>query len=465
VKPAFSAACLLLALLSRPAAAQDVDALLTEADADSWRARWGAVSRLARLPKGDHVFKVRGALRRDPRPKVREAIAWACSMDPDLGVAILLGRALGDDPDPRVRRAAARALVHFKNRRAVSALVAALAKEKDVRTRLQIVSTLRAITPAPCLLDSGAWTAWWRKNEGDPRFVPADEARRSGEYEGLVLETKTVAVVRPRGDKKTKPPPHFLVLPNFGWSTEMFGPYLLPLRERAAISWVSLPSVQKLTGRSGYGQDIGKYPVGRLVRALDKFRASLKLDRFVILAPGATGWIAMRYAQAYPERCAGLVLIDTALDRAAYATALRRGARRGDAGERWTAKTLTHENNAPFNRKTLDRMHAYGLERGFHDRSELEIGALFTHAREPQGFASVPDIKWSKRARLDTPTIFFYSGRSAFSGYGEAERIRKHFPRALVAPLGDAKAMPWIEENEKFHAVIADWLKRYELAD
>jgi pimeloyl-ACP methyl ester carboxylesterase len=458
-------ALLLLALLTAPAAAQDVDALLAEAAADGWRKRWAAVNRLARLPKGDHVFRIRGALRRDARPRVREAIAWACSLDPDLGVAILLGRALKEDADPRVRRAAARALARFKNRRAVSALVEALAKETDARTRLHIVEALRAITPAPCLLDAEAWAAWWKKNAGDPRFVPADEAARSGEYEGLVLETKTVAVVRPKGKDGGKPPPHFLVLPNFGWSTEMFGPYLLPLRERCAISWVSLPSVQKLTGRSGYGGDIGKYPVGRLVKALDRFRASLKLERFVILAPGATGWIAMRYAQAYPKRCAGLVLVDTLLDRDAYAAALRRGMRRGDAGERWTAKTLTHENNAPFNRTTLDRMHAYGLERGFHDSSDLEIGALYAHAREPQGFASVPDIKWGKRARLDVPTIFFYSGRSAFSGYGDAERIRKHFPRALVAPIDGAKALPWIEENEQFHAVITQWLKRHELTE
>lgn len=459
-------ALLAILLLAGLAGAQgSLDELLGKADADDWQTRWSAVRGLARLPAGDHVFKLRSLLRRDERPRVRAAIAWACLLDKDLGLAILLGKALTEDPDPRVRRAAARALVHFKSRRSVAALIAALAKETDARARLHIVETLRSLTPAPCLLDAAAWRAWWAKHKGDPRFVPADQERKKADYDGIVLETKTVAVVRPKGDKAKREPPHVLVLPGFGWSTEMFGPYLLPLRERADISWVSLPSVQQLTGASGYGQDIAKYPVGRLVRSLDKFRRSLKLERFVILAPGASGWIAMRYAQAYPTHCAGLILFDTALDKKAYAAALQRAAARGTAGEKFTARTLLHQNSVPFNRATLDKIHRLGVERGFFDRSDLEIAELYHFAREPQGFASVPDINWSKRARLNVPALFLYSGHSAFAGQADAMRISKHFPKSLVAPIKEIRAMPWVEKNDQVHRVIADWLRRYELVD
>jgi len=454
-----------LAFLVAGATAQDsLEPLLEQANSDHWRTRWAAVRRMAGMP--DQVFKLRSLLRRDPRPRVREAIAWACLLDKNLGLSILLGRAAKQDRDPAVRRAAARALIHFKNRRAVSALVEALAKETDARTRCVIANTLRGLTPGPCLLDAEAWRSWWEKHAGDPRFVPADEAAtEKKEYEGIVLETRTVAPVRRKGDRPRRPPPHVLVLPGFGWSTSMYGPYLLPLREHAAISWVSLPSVQRLTGRSGYGDDIPKYPVARLVRSLDKFRQSLKLDRFVILAPGASGWIGMRYAQTYPKHCAGLILIDTALDKKAYVAALRRAAARGTAGEKFTAKTLMHQNSVPFNRRTLDELHRLGLERGFSDRADLEIAQLFEFAREAQGFATVPDIAWSKRARLDVPALFLYSGHSGFAGQADAERISKHFPRSLVAPIKEVRAMPYVEKNELFHAVIADWLRRYGLTD
>ncbi len=454
----------LLLLLATTTAADSVDDLLDKADGDSWAERWAAVQGLVRMPVGDHYFKLRAALLRDPRPRVREAIAWACSLDADLAPSALLGIVVKKDAVPAVRRAAARALGLHRDRRAVSALIEALAGETDTRTRLHIIDSLRALTPAPCLMDPAAWSAWWKEHAHDPRFAPADEAAKKGEYEGIVLETKTVAAVRKKG-KQLRPPPHMLVLPGFGYSTAIYGPYLLPLRRLAAMTWVSLPGVQKLTGRSGYGSDIGNYPVERLVKALDAFRASLKLSRFVLLAPGAGGWIAMRYAQRYPERCAGLILIDTALDKKAYIAALQRGAARGTKGERYTAKTLMRQNNVPFSRGTLDYIHRLGIERGFSDRADLEIGHFFHRAREPQGFASVPEIKWRKRARLDVPTIFFYSASSAFSRHMDANRIQKHFPRSLVAPLKNARGLPWVEENKKLHAVVADWLKRFDLID
>jgi pimeloyl-ACP methyl ester carboxylesterase len=453
--------CLLL--LAAKAPAEGLDTLLSEADAPGWEARWGAVQGLCRLAGTEEVFKVRVALLRDERPKAREAVAWACLLEPDLGNASVLALALKDET-PAVRRAAARALGRHPDRRAVGALVEALGRETDRRTTLQIVDTLRALTPAPCLLDPAEWSDWWRKNEGDPRFAPADEEAKQGEYEGVKLETRTVAPVKKKGAALPPKPPHILVLPAFGFTTAAFGPYLLPLRERAFITWVRLPDVQELTGRSGYGADLPEYPVDRLVRALDAFRASLGIERFLVLANGASGWIALRYAVLHPDRCGGLVLIDTALDKQAYADALRRGAATGDANEKFVARTLLRETGARFDERLLARLHAIGLAQGFHDPGDLEIAWLFHRARDPQGFATVPEISWSRHRKLDVPALFLSSASSPFSGHADAERIQRIFPRSMVAPIRETRAMPFVEENAKFHEVIAAFLARYGLA-
>ncbi|MCK6460405.1 MAG: alpha/beta hydrolase [Planctomycetes bacterium] len=454
--------CLLLLAAKAPAEAT-LDALLAEADAPGWEARWEAVEGLCRLAGTEEVFRARAALLRDERPRAREAIAWACLLEPDLGNATVLGLALRDGT-PSVRRAAARALVRHPDRRAVGALVEALGKEKDRRTMLQIVETLRALTPAPCLLDADAWSEWWKKNEGDPRFAPADEEAKQGEYEGVKLETRTVAAVPAKGKASPPEPPHILVLPAFGFTTAAFGPYLLPLRERAAITWVRLPGVQELTGRSGYGDDLPEYPVDRLVRALDAFRASLGIERFVVLANGASGWIALRYAVLHPDRCSGLVLIDTALDKRAYAEALRRGAAAGDADERFVARTLLRETGARFDEGLLARLHAIGLAQGYLDPADLEIAWLFHRARDPQGFATVPEISWSRHRKLDVPALFLSSASSPFSGHVDAERIQGIFPRSMVAPVRETRAMPFVEENAKFHEIVAAFLARFGLA-
>lgn len=459
-----AAALLAPLLLAAVAAAQDLETILEKAaNADRWQGRWAAIVQLSHLPQDDQVFRLRLRLRTDPRPSVREAIAWACLHQPDLANATLLGLALKKDPDAAVRRAAARALVRFKDRRAVAALVEALAEEPDRRTRLQIVDTLRSLTPAPCLLDPACWAEWWSEHEEDPRFQPADEEPRRGTYEGVVLETRTVAAVRPqKGDKRT-PPPHILVLPTFGMTAAEYGAYLLPLRAKAALTWARLPSVQELTGKSGYGEDVPVYPVDRLVTALDLFRTTLGIDRFVILAQGASGWIAMRYAVLHPRRVAGLILIDTALDRQAYGEALRRGSAKGDARERFTADTLLHRNNVPLNAVTLDRLQVYSLEAAFRSRADMEIAQLYHRARAPQGFATVPDIAWSRHARVEVPALFLYSAQSIFSGHCDAERIQRHFPNAMVAPIREARAKPYIEANEKFHAIVDTFLARFHI--
>ncbi|HEX5137579.1 MAG TPA: alpha/beta fold hydrolase [Planctomycetota bacterium] len=455
-------ACLLLLPAARAAADDPLEALLAAADSPGWQARWEAVQGLSRLAGSEEVFKTRAALLRDARPRAREAVAWASVLEPDLGNATVLALALGD-PSAPVRRAAARALGHFPDRRAVEALIDALGKETDRRTTLQIVETLRSLTPAPCLLDPDDWREWWNRNKGDPRFAPADAEPKQGEYEGVKLETRTVAPVPGKKGAASRKPPHVLVLPAFGFTTAAFGPYLLPLRERAAISWVRLPGVQELTGRSGFGDDLPEYPVDRLVHALDAFRASLGIERFLVLANGASGWIALRYAVLHPDRCGGLILVDTPLDKQAYADALRRGAAAGDANEKFVARTLLRETSARFDEALLTRLHAIGLAEGFVDPGDLEIAWLFHRARDPQGFATVPDISWSRHKRIDVPALFLSSASSPFSGHADAERIQRLFPRSMVAPIRETRAMPYVEENAKFHEVVAAFLERFGL--
>ncbi len=461
--------CLFALLLAfgpgTPAFGQDgLAPLLQQADEDDWNTRWFAARRLAKVT-GEDVFKLRGLMRTHKSANIRSAIAWACWFNPDLGSALILGIVLKRDRDPAVRRACARALVHHRDRRAVAALVRALQTETDRRTKLHIVQTLHALTTAPCLLDAGAWTAWWNKHKGDPRFRPADEPPSKAEYEGIVLETRTVAALPSKGKKNKNRRPHFLVLPQFGWKPEAFGPYLLPLREHAAISWVQLPTVQRLTGRSGFHDDIPAYPVARLVRSLDRFREKLGVERFVILADGASGWIAMRYALFRPKRVAALILIDTALDKQAYATSLQRAAARGNRAERFAANTLMGRNSAKLSPATLDKLHRGGVGRGALEASDLEVAWLFHKGREPQGFASVPDISWSRHRTLDVPSLFMYSAASAFSGHREAGRIGRHFPRSLVAPIAEAAGMPYMEHNQKFTEVVTAFLRRYALIE
>jgi hypothetical protein len=210
---------ILILLLAGPLLAGPpwLDEICEQADGSHWSGRWTAVRALAGRAQGEDLFAIRPLLLRDGRARVRGAVAWAAVLEPGVANSTLLGIALRKDRDPAVRYAAAYALLHHRDRRAVDALIDALATERDRRVRLRIAATLRALTPGPCLLEPGAWKAWWAKHHEDAGFQPADEGPRRKEYEGVVLETRTVAAV-PAADGARIAPREVLVLPPFGFT-------------------------------------------------------------------------------------------------------------------------------------------------------------------------------------------------------------------------------------------------------
>lgn len=64
-------------------------------------------------------------------------------------------------------------------------------------------------------------------------------------------------------------------------------------------------------GLTGPNPD-GDYSVDAFVRMLDRVRARLGIDRFVLAGNSMGGGIALRYAMAHPGRVRGLILVDAA---------------------------------------------------------------------------------------------------------------------------------------------------------
>jgi hypothetical protein len=75
----------------------------------------------------------------------------------------------------------------------------------------------------------------------------------------------------------------------------------------------------------------------------------------------------------------------------------------------------------------------------------------------------VPEISWSRHRKVEVPALFVSSASSPFSGHVDAQRIQLIFPRSMVAPIRETRAMPYVEENAKFHEVVAAFLQRFGL--
>jgi len=286
---------------------------------------------------------------------------------------------------------------------------------------------------------------WKRQAKLAPKVRPF----RRRQYGGLVIETRTVA--RPGAQ-------HVLILPQLGATAGTFSPHLLPLLEHASVTWVRLPKVQAITGRTGMYTDVAVFPVDPLVAALEAFRKEQKISRFVVLGEYAAGWIAMRFAQRHRRSCAGLILIDTPLDKPAFVGSLLHAAKRGTPGEKWTARLLMSPNAILLSPANADRIHARELASGYADAADLEIGWNFFRADQPGGFSEVPDIAWKEDQQLDLPALFIYSAASPFSGHRHAARIRQHFPQAMLVPFRKVRAMPYVKECAAFQKAVTSFL-------
>jgi pimeloyl-ACP methyl ester carboxylesterase len=396
--------------------------------------------------------------------RVREGMAFAFALEPVKGDAEALSDALSDD-DWEVRRGAAIALAEIVSKESLKALIGALRKEKDPRVSVRIADTLRRVTGRDLGRDGDAWLAWWEKHK-DEILKGTEEELKRRDFGGVKLETVTVATKRTLPGEKA--PLEIFVLAPLGWSHDVFRPWLDELSRFGRVTYVKLPRIDDLTGSSGYGESAPTYPVSKLVKALEELRKELYGKRkgknqVVIFAEGAAGWIAERYAISYRKRTAGLVILNGWIDAESYVKAIARMARSPRGSERWAALTLMNQTKDPHDRATYRRISRVLLTTRLADRADLSAWLLWSRAQDPQGFVTVPQIKLGDRFRLEIPTVFFFGANDRRSGFLDAERIRTHFPKNVIAVMGKSRGFPFADEYEKFYDVLDRFFEYYGL--
>lgn len=390
---------------------------------------------------------------------VREGIALAFALSPEQGDAEALVEALAD-PDWRVRRAASIALREIVSKESLEALIATLGKESDPRVAANIAHTLRSVTGQNFGRDAKKWADWWKRNKDTAALEGLEEEVKRRKLGKIPLETITVP---PRTTPTGKPLLDIFVLAPLGWTHNVYRPYLDELTKYARVTYVRLPRMEDLTGQSGYGGAAPTYPVGGLVKALEELRVELGKNRVVILAEGATGWIAERYAIQYKKRTAAVIILNGFIDVRSYAMALGRLSRSPNPAERWVAATLTNQNDVEHNEAAHRQIARVMLTAKLMDSRDSNAYLLWTRARDPQGFVTVPDLRFNPRAKIETPILFFFGGAHRLSGFGEAELIRRHFPNNVIAVMHESRGFPYISEYAEFYRIIEGFLDYHGL--
>ncbi len=327
-----------------PANPRSLPELMDVLTANHWMVRGRAMEALSEIPAGPLRAEMRLHLITHEKLWVREGIAYAMALDAQEGDADALVGAM-DDTEWRVRRTIARALGEIVSRDGAARLVRALEEEDDLRVVIWVRKSLRGIAGTDMGRDPAAWRAWFERHKDRPEWKKKGEEVKRRDFDGIPLETVTIeAPPTSEADRKRRAKlPDLFVLAPFGYDHGWFRPYLDEAAQFLRIHYVKLPTVEELTGKSGYGRDLPRYPVNRLAKALNALRKRMGREKIVILGAGAVGWIAETFALKYPKHTAGLVLVNGWLDSQSYGRALTRLSARGTPAERWVADLLLHK--------------------------------------------------------------------------------------------------------------------------
>jgi proline iminopeptidase len=189
----------------------------------------------------------------------------------------------------------------------------------------------------------------------------------------------------------------------------------------------------------------------------------LALDRFVVLGHSYGAFVAQELALRHPDRLAGMVLVS--------ATPGQLGAAEVE-DEHGVGPPMPPEvlalisgppptDDAEMAAAMKDLLPAYFHRPDVLDLEALEDGTVFRAAAMVRGFEVL--ASWSSVDRLATiavPTLVLAGRHDVFTAWPQAHRIGSRIPGADVMVFEESGHFPWLEEPDRFFALVGEWVGR-----
>jgi len=222
------------------------------------------------------------------------------------------------------------------------------------------------------------------------------------------------------------------------------------------------------TGASDRPADPGAYHLDDYVSDLEELRQHLGLERMLLLGYSHGGFVAQAYASAYPGRVRRLVLASTAARFGPEQEAATKAAKEKRSGEAWyldAAAAADDESELGTDEQVRDSVFRampfyfsrFGsAEQGYLDtiRSETINGdALRVFGEE------IPTLDLRTRLQnISVPTLVITGEEDFICGPVCAADMSAAIPGAHEVIVGDSGHMVFVEQAQRFHDEVADFL-------
>jgi pimeloyl-ACP methyl ester carboxylesterase len=421
-----------------------------------------AAKQLGKIRSGD-IRKKMLAYAEDRDKRVREGILTALwwNRDPKLDPPVIL-KAL-KDPAWEVRRMACWAAGRQRVREAVDPMVAMIHQvgrdgrivqkgETNPRVMSVLLFNLEEITGKNFFSDVEQWKQYWEVNRD--KELPPVHRFDVGQFGDVKLETNDTFARRGSG-------PLVLALPSTQQRTTYYMPYF---NQWLFVKWlfINLPPITSFPDvqYNDHGDPI--YPVDILVDAFEETRKKQNQEKIAILAQGFTCWVAAKYAQKYPDRVSGLILLNPYASSETYSKRIDEAKRSGHPDDEFWAKVSSYEIKA----KTRAEGEQYGWfvhSTYVKDTSDIELGILREIWRDPNGSGiAIPefDIRGEEKSR--TPVMMFFSQKNnKLTGYDDINKLKRYYPKNITVKLKKSSRLPFMEEPAKFEEALRVFVDKY----
>lgn len=241
-----------------------------------------------------------------------------------------------------------------------------------------------------------------------------------------------------------------------GFDHSIYRATLGPLTDRLRVVWLD----HRGNGRSGR-PPLETITMEQLADDAVDLARHLGFDRVVVIGHSYGGFVAQELALRHPAHVAGLVLIDT--------TPGQLGATESPDDEQGPPMppevaarfAVVPASDEEFKAMAAEFFPNYLYRPETVDAAALLDATVYDVAAMIRGFEVLAG--WSSVDRLATitaPTLVMAGRHDVFTSWPQAMRIARAIDGAEVVVFEASGHFPWIEEPERFFAVVGDWLDR-----
>jgi pimeloyl-ACP methyl ester carboxylesterase len=427
-----------------------------------WMIRKKASERLSKILTPE-LRKKMLVYAKDKDVQVREGIylALAFGHDPTLDVPYILDGL--SDPAWEVRRLACFAAGQQRVREAVDKMIGMIHSvdrdgtvlqegETHPRVRGLLLFNLEEITGKNFFGDVAQWKDYWEKNKD--RTLPPVKRFDVGDFGDIKLEFNETFARRGTG-------PLVIALPDVNKNTTYYMPYF---NQWLFVKWlfINMPPVRSFPNVeiNEHGDPI--YPVGILVDAFEEKRKKENVEKTALLTHGWTSWVAAKYAEKYPDKISGLILLEPYASDDTYGEHIDAAKRSGDPDAEFWAKVSSYEIKIA-NQLEGEKYAWYVYNAWIQDQSDIEI-ALLEKIWQIDGASSIaiPEFDIRGENTSNIPVLMFFSEeKNHLTGFGDIKRLQKNYPKNIVVKLRKSARLPFMEEPDKFEEALRMFVDKF----